>query len=207
MWWTGNSSLDSLTSSLWTQYVWCCIKEGFFAYMNVTALYAYKCSLTHTPAKRQESLPKQIKCQWGPSMLKNKSVVAQITKGSVNNSEIRALDQGWESTVLYDWTFMHLHPLLSSSALLTLPLTKQMTSLLLSLFSFRSHTFHPFTQMRSLHWFRSSCYGLGASGRHSSTEPQITSLHRASCPAVKFSTAADPGVDTCASTPAQLNSI
>lgn len=102
---------------------------------------------------------------------KTNLLLLRITKGCINKRE-GAVDPAAESTSLYDLTFLRLRPLHTSS--LSLPHTHYITRVF-SFFPFVSLLSIPLTDeiialiSFQLLWF------LGASGKRSSAQPQITS--------------------------------
>lgn len=150
--------------------LWICIQiQSHFFLTNL--LRDSKVNLHKHTHTHQLSFKKACQNKWNASEVcpywKTNVLLLSITKGSVNKRD-GAVDQGAESTMLYDLTFLHLRPLLPSAPLLALYHT-HITSLLVVSFFFLFAYFPSLTQMRSLHWFHSSC--LGASGRHSSAKP------------------------------------
>lgn len=104
----------------------------------------------HQQSKTNQMPPRSVQTE------KTNLLLLRITKGCINKRE-GAVDPATESTSLYDLTFLHLCPLHTSS--LSLYHT-HITSPESSPFSLLFPYFPSLPQMRSSHWFHSSCYGF-----------------------------------------------
>ncbi len=156
--------------------------------INLKSESVDKCSHLYPP--KEIWPPNQIKCHWGLCTLANRSAEAYNHIYHCKAPLISEIDgeSGGSRRRIH-----HLMQFDLSTPFLISPLClyhmhssthTHITSLQSSPLSFCLLYFPSLTHMRSLHWFHPSCYGLGASGRHSSAEQQITSPYRASCPAM-----------------------